>query len=81
MNKYELEETDRQIAHHEGLVADCENTIAKYESKLKTAPADEVDGIQSFLRIQKDMLNDFQRDLDKWKIAKADDIFPDHGLG
>lgn len=81
MNKYELEETDRQIAHHEGLVADCENTIAKYESKLKTAPADEVDGIQSFLRIQKDMLNDFQRDLDKWKIAKADDVFPSHRLG
>lgn len=81
MNEDELKETNFQIAHHEDLIAGCENTIAKFESKLKTALPDEVDGIRSFLHNQKNMLDGFQRDLDKWKIAKADDVFPSHRLG
>ena len=81
MNKYELEETDRQIAFHEGHVVDQENLIAHYKLKLETAPADEVDGIRSAISYHEGLLDAFQRDLDKWKEAKADDVFPDHGLG
>jgi hypothetical protein len=81
MNKYELEETDFQIAFHEGHVVDQENIIAYYESKLKTAPADELDGIRSAISYHEGLLDTFQRDLDKWKKAKVDDVFPSHGLG
>lgn len=81
MDEDKLKEIDFQIALHEDLVAGCESTIARFKSKLKTAPADEVGGIQSFLRIREDMLDTFQRDLDKWKKAKADGVFPDPELG
>lgn len=81
MNEDELKETNFQIAFYEGHVVDQENLIAYYESKLETAPADEVDGIRSAISYHKGLLDGFQRDLDKWKIAKADDVFPSHELG
>ena len=81
MDKYELDETNFQIALHEGLVADQEKVIAKFKSMLKTAPLDEVAGIRSAISNQKVTLNTFRCDLAKWKKAKADDVFPDHGLG
>lgn len=81
MDKYELEETNRQIAFYEGHVVDQKNLISYYELKLETAPADEVDGIRTAISYHEGLLDGFQRDLDKWKIAKADDVFPSHELG
>lgn len=76
MNKYELEETDRKIALHENLVKEQEEIISKYEDRLKVAPEDEHFGIKSAISNHKSMLQSFKYDLEEWRDAKENGVFP-----
>ncbi|MCE3592697.1 hypothetical protein LXO72_10045 [Streptococcus sp. XMC] len=76
MDKYELHETDRKIALHENLVKEQEEIISKYEERLKVASKDEHFGIKSAISNHKAMLQSFKFDLEMWRDAKKDGIFP-----
>ena len=76
MDKYELHETDRKIALHENLVKEQEDIISKYEERLESAPKDERYGIELAISNHKAMLQSFKFDLEMWRDAKKDGIFP-----
>lgn len=76
MDKYELHETNRKIALHENLVKEQEDIIRTYEERLKVAPKDEHYGIKSAISHHTAMLQSFKMDLEMWRDAKKDGIFP-----